>query len=114
LQIVYEDDIETHGDLAKSEFKTGAGVSSTNPKWLYNLHSLVPLIQWFSHRQGTKCRRPAEFDLEHTEEQDSDGDQDTKKDGDGTEGTDNGDTENGGTVSGGENGSAANGGKNGN
>jgi hypothetical protein len=104
LQIVYEDDIETHGDPAKSEFKTGAGVSSTNPKWLRNLHSLAPLIQWFSWRQGTKRRRPAEFDLEHTEEQDGNGDQDAEKDGDGTEGADNGDAENGGAVSGGKNG----------
>jgi hypothetical protein len=84
--------------------KTGAGVSSTNPKWLRNLHSLAPLIQRFSRRQGTKRRRPAEFDLEHTEEQDGDGDQDAEKDGDGTEGADNGDAENGGAVSGDENG----------
>ncbi|KAJ7840178.1 hypothetical protein B0H14DRAFT_3458268 [Mycena olivaceomarginata] len=114
LQIVYEDDIETHGDLAKSEFKTGAAVSSANPKWLRNLHSLAPLIQRFSRRQGTKRRRPAEFDLENTEEQDTDRDQDAEKDGDRTEGADNGGAENGGAVSGGENGGAASGGESGN
>ncbi|KAJ7306670.1 hypothetical protein DFH08DRAFT_824623 [Mycena albidolilacea] len=114
LQIVYEDDIETHGDPAKSEFKTGAAVSSANPKWLRNIHSLAPLIQRFSRQQGTKRRRPAEFDLENTEEQDSDRDQDAEKDGDGTEGADNGGAENGGAVSGDEYGGAASGGESGN
>ncbi|KAJ7358444.1 hypothetical protein DFH08DRAFT_932506 [Mycena albidolilacea] len=114
LQIVYEDDIETHGDPAKSEFKTGVAVSSANPKWLRNIHSLAPLIQRFSWRQGTKRRCPAEFDLENTEEQDSNRDQDAEKDGDGTEGADNRGTENGGAVSGDENGGAASGGESGN
>ncbi|KAJ7228192.1 hypothetical protein GGX14DRAFT_384702 [Mycena pura] len=112
LQIVYEDDIEAHGDPAKSEFKTGAAVSSANPKWLRNLHALAPLIQRFSRRQGTKRRRPAEFNLENTEEQDGDRDQDAEKDDDGTEGIDNGGAENdGGAVSGGENNGAASGGE---
>ncbi|KAJ7333485.1 hypothetical protein DFH08DRAFT_966305 [Mycena albidolilacea] len=114
LQIVYEDDIKTHGDPAKSEFKTGAAVSSANPKWLHNIHSLAPLIQRFSRRQGTKRRRPAEFDLENTEEQDSNRDQDAEKDSDGTEGADNGGTENGGAVSGDENGGTVSGGESGN
>ncbi|KAF7332982.1 hypothetical protein MVEN_02404400 [Mycena venus] len=68
LQIVYEDNIQTYGDPAKSPFKTGAGVGEGSPTWLQHLHSLAPLIQRFSWCQGTKHRRPADFDLPNEEE----------------------------------------------
>ncbi|KAJ7888625.1 hypothetical protein B0H14DRAFT_3714840 [Mycena olivaceomarginata] len=72
LQIVYEDDIKTHGDPAKSQHKTGNGVSTGSPKWLQQLHVLAPLVQRFSRRQGTKRRRPASFDEEEEDNRDGD------------------------------------------
>ncbi|KAJ7808067.1 hypothetical protein B0H14DRAFT_2609183 [Mycena olivaceomarginata] len=71
LQIVYEDDIKTHGDPAKSQHKTGNGVSTGSPKWLQQLYALAPLVQRFSWRQGTKCRRPASFDEEEEDNRDA-------------------------------------------
>ncbi|KAJ7866210.1 hypothetical protein B0H14DRAFT_2573485 [Mycena olivaceomarginata] len=72
LQIVYEDDIKTHGDPAKSQHKTGNGVGTGSPKWLQQLHALAPLVQRFSRRQGTKRRRPASFDEEEEDNRDGD------------------------------------------
>ncbi|KAJ7794453.1 hypothetical protein B0H14DRAFT_3496979 [Mycena olivaceomarginata] len=63
LQIIYEDDGQTHGDPTKSKHKTGDGVGQGSPSWLRNLSSLVPHIQRFSRRQGTKRKRPADFDM---------------------------------------------------
>ncbi|KAJ7889803.1 hypothetical protein B0H14DRAFT_2561500 [Mycena olivaceomarginata] len=63
LQIIYEDDGQTHGDPTKSKHKTGDGVGQGSPSWLRNLSSLVPHIQRFSWRQGTKRKRPADFDM---------------------------------------------------
>ncbi|KAJ7331559.1 hypothetical protein DFH08DRAFT_966542 [Mycena albidolilacea] len=63
LQIIYEDDGQTHGDPAKYKHKTGDGVGQGSPSWLRNLSSLVPHIQRFSRRQGTKRKRPADFDM---------------------------------------------------
>ncbi|KAJ7215016.1 hypothetical protein GGX14DRAFT_563043 [Mycena pura] len=63
LQIIYEDDGQTHGDPAQSKHKTGDGVGQGSPSWLRNLSSLVPHIQRFSRRQGTKRKRPVDFDM---------------------------------------------------
>ncbi|KAJ7827759.1 hypothetical protein B0H14DRAFT_2595076 [Mycena olivaceomarginata] len=67
LQIAYEDDIQAHGDPANSKHKTGTGVESNSPRWLRNLNTLVPQIQRFSRRQGTKRKRPSTFDNDNTD-----------------------------------------------
>ncbi|KAJ7697486.1 hypothetical protein B0H14DRAFT_2649841 [Mycena olivaceomarginata] len=59
----YEDDGQTHGDPTKFKHKTGDGVGQGSPSWLRNLSSLVPHIQRFSRRQGTKRKHPADFDM---------------------------------------------------
>ncbi|KAJ7795257.1 hypothetical protein B0H14DRAFT_3555210 [Mycena olivaceomarginata] len=81
LQIMYEDDIKVHGDPAKSQFKTGNGVGTGSPKWLQHLHALAPLVQRFSRRQGTKRRRPADFNVsnEDEEEDNRDGDEEPNR-----------------------------------
>jgi hypothetical protein len=67
LQIAYEDDIQAHGDPANSKHKTGTGVESNSPRWLRNLNTLVPQIQRFSRRQGTKRKCPSTFDNDNTD-----------------------------------------------
>ncbi|KAF7378316.1 hypothetical protein MSAN_00257300 [Mycena sanguinolenta] len=67
LQIAYEDDIQAHGDPASSKHKTGTGVDSSSPRWLQILNTLVPQIQRFSRRQGTKRKRPSSFDTDTTD-----------------------------------------------
>ncbi|KAJ7203486.1 hypothetical protein B0H12DRAFT_1283657 [Mycena haematopus] len=69
FQIVYEDDVQAHGDPAKSKHKTGTAVESSSPRWLQTLNGLVPKIQRFSRRQGTKRKRPSTLDNDHEDEQ---------------------------------------------
>jgi hypothetical protein len=85
LQIMYEDDIKVHGDPAKSQFKTGNGVGTGSPKWLQHLHALAPLVQRFSQQQGTKRRRPADFNVsnEDEEEDNRDGDEEPNRESSG-------------------------------
>ncbi|KAJ7314668.1 hypothetical protein DFH08DRAFT_972710 [Mycena albidolilacea] len=57
LEVNYEDNVERYGDPAMSKHKTGSGVDKSSPKWLRTLNTLVPKIQQFTKRQGTKCKR---------------------------------------------------------
>lgn len=69
FQVVYEDDIQAHGDPAKSKHKTGTAVESSSPRWLQALSTLVPKIQRFSRRHGTKRKRLSTLDTDHEDEQ---------------------------------------------
>ncbi|KAJ7260470.1 hypothetical protein B0H12DRAFT_1231754 [Mycena haematopus] len=70
FQIVYEDDVKAHGDPVISKHKTGTTVESSSPRWLRNLSALVPQIQRFSRRQGTKRKHPSTVDIDdHVDEQ---------------------------------------------
>lgn len=75
LQIAYEDDIAKHNEPATSKHKTGAGVGTGSPQWLKNLNQLATRVQRFSRRQGTKRKRPANFDVNEADAADGrDGD----------------------------------------
>ncbi|KAJ7200249.1 hypothetical protein B0H12DRAFT_1081228 [Mycena haematopus] len=64
-----EDDVEAHGDPTKSKHKTGTAVDSSSPRWFQTLSALVPKIQRFSRRHGTKRKRPSTLDTDHEDEQ---------------------------------------------
>ncbi|KAJ7844084.1 hypothetical protein B0H14DRAFT_3455727 [Mycena olivaceomarginata] len=75
LQIAYKDDIAKYNEPATSKHKTGAGVGTGSLQWLKTLNQLATRVQRFSHRQGTKHKRPASFDVDEADAADGcDGD----------------------------------------
>ncbi|KAJ7790674.1 hypothetical protein B0H14DRAFT_2625784 [Mycena olivaceomarginata] len=73
--IAYKDDIAKYNKPATSKHKTGAGVGTGSPQWLKTFNQLATRVQPFSHRQGTKRKRPASFDVDEADAADGrDGD----------------------------------------